>query len=302
MEKASNVAIDPRQRQASTMPVVLAMAALVGAMVSILYGATLAKRMFPAVGAQGTTALRLVFGAAILGVLLRPWRARPSRRIVPALIGYGIVLGTMNLFFYMAIRTIPLGIAVALEFCGPLLVSTLSSRRVGHFAWIGLAILGLALLSPPLHSTHPLDPAGVAYSLGAAACWALYIVFGQRAGRELGTQTTAIGTLIAAGLVLPIGIYHAGGALLRPAVLLAAIGVGVFSSALPFSLEMMALTRLPARVYGTVTSMEPAVGALMGMIFLGQLLSVQQWAGIAVVIAAAAGAACTVGTPALLPE
>ena len=208
----------------------------------------------------------------------------------------------MNLCFYMSIRTVPLGIAVSLEFCGPLLVSALSSRRAAHFAWILLAMLGLLLLSPPLHMAHPLDPAGVAYSLGAAACWALYIVFGQRAGGELGTQTTAIGTLIGAMLILPVGIHHAGAALLRPAVLLAAIGVGVFSSALPFSLEMVALTRLPARVYGTVTSMEPAVGALMGMVFLGQLLSLQQWAGIGVVIAAAVGAASTIGTPSLVPE
>ena len=278
------------------------MAALVGAMVSILYGATLAIRMFPVVGAQGTTALRLVFGAAILGVILRPWRARPSRRVLPALIAYGLVLGAMNFMFYMSIRTIPLGIAVALEFCGPLLVSTLSSRRASHFVWIGCAVVGLWLLSPPFGGTHALDPAGVAYALGAAACWALYIVFGQRAGRELGTRTTAIGTLIGACLILPIGIAHAGQTLLRPAVMLSALGVGVFSSALPFSLEMMALTRLPARVYGTLTSMEPAVGALMGMVFLGQVLSPRQWGGIAVVVAAALGAAMSVGAAPLLPE
>ena len=240
---------------------------------------------------QGTTALRLVFGAIILAVILRPWRARPSRHVLPFLIGYGVVLGTMNLMFYMSIRTIPLGIAVSLEFCGPLLVSTLSSRRRTDFAWIGLAVAGLLLLSPPLHSAHALDAAGVAYALGAAACWALYIVFGQRAGGELGARTTAIGTLIGACLILPIGILHAGAALIQPAVLLGAIGVGVFSSALPFSLEMMALTRLPARVYGTLTSMEPAVGALMGLVFLGQVLGVQQWVGIGVVIAAAIGAA-----------
>ena len=181
-------------------------------------------------------------------------------------------------------------------------MSILSSRRLAHFAWIGLAILGLLLLAPPFHAQRPLDPAGVFYALGAAACWALYIVFGQRAGGELGPQTTAIGTLIGAVLILPVGILHSGGALLQPKVLLAAIGVGVFSSALPFSLEMTALTRLPARVYGTVTSMEPAVGALMGMVFLGQVLTVRQWAGIGVVIAAACGAALSASSPALSPE
>ncbi len=290
---------DQRKRAAATLPAIVA---LLGAMISILYGATLAKRMFPVVGAQGTTALRLVFGAAILAIILRPWRARPPLPIVPALIGYGVVLGVMNLCFYMAIRTIPLGVAVSLEFCGPLLVSTLSSRRASHFAWIGLAIAGLLLLSPPLHSTHRLDPGGTAYAIGAAACWALYIVFGQKAGGELGPQTTAIGTLIGACLILPVGILHAGRALIEPAVLLSAIGVGVFSSALPFSLEMMALTRLPARVYGTLTSLEPAVGALMGLVFLGQMLSARQWVGIGVVVAAALGAAMSSKTPPVAPE
>ena len=294
--------IQAADRYASNKRIVVAIAALVGAMVSILYGATLAIRMFPVVGAQGTTALRLAFGAAILGVILRPWRARPSRRVLPALLGYGLVLGTMNLMFYMSIRTIPLGIAVALEFCGPLLVSTLSSRRASHFVWIGCAIGGLWLLSPSSGRAHSLDPAGVAYALGAASCWALYIVFGQRAGRELGSRTTAIGTFIGACLILPVGIAHAGHTLLRPAVLLSALGVGVFSSALPFSLEMMALTRLPARVYGTLTSMEPAVGALLGMVFLGQVLSLRQWGGIAVVVAAALGAATSVRAAPLLPE
>ena len=292
----------PIDRPKTRAPIITALAALVGAMVSILYGATLAWRMFPAVGAQGTTALRLVFGAIILSAVLRPWRVRPSRRVLPALIGYGVVLGTMNLLFYMAISTIPLGIAVSIEFCGPLLVSTLSSRRLRDFAWIGLAILGLLLLSPPVHAGPPLNPAGVAYALGAAACWALYIVFGQKAGAELGTQTTAIGALIGACLVLPIGIAHAGAGLLAPAVLVSAVAVGIFSSALPFSLEMMALTRLPARVYGIVTSLEPAVGALMGLLFLHQMLGLQQWLGIATVISAAVGAASTVGAPALLLE
>ena len=294
--------LSPLDRPRAATPIFLAITALVGAMVSILYGATMATRMFPVVGAQGTTALRLAFGAVILAAILRPWRARPSRRVLPALVGYGVVLGTMNLMFYMAIRTIPLGIAVSLEFCGPLLISTLSSRQATDFAWIGLAGLGLLLLSPPFHSARPLDPAGVAYALCAAACWALYIVFGQRAGAELGPQATALGTAIAACLIVPVGILHAGGALLRPGVLLAAIGVGLFSSALPFSLEMVALTRLPARVYGTVTSMEPAVGALMGLAFLGQRLGLQQWAGIAVVIAAAVGAATSVRSPAVLAE
>ena len=201
----------------------------------------------------------------------------------------------------MAISRIPLGIAVAIEFCGPLLVSTLSSRRAAHFTWIGLAVLGLLLLSPPLHAARPLDPAGVVYALGAAVCWALYIVFGQKAGAELGTATTAVGMLVASCIVLPVGVLHAGAALLRPPVLLGALGVGVFSSALPFSLEMVALTRMPARLYGTLASLEPAVGALMGLAFLGQVLSLRQWAGIGVVVTAALGAALSTKEPPISP-
>ncbi len=281
-------------------PLTLSIGALLAAMISIQYGATLAKDMFKTVGAQGTTALRLCVGAIILGVVLRPWRLRPTRGHAPALIGYGAALGAMNLSFYMAISTIPLGIAVALEFTGPLVLATVSSRRAADFAWIGLAVLGLLLLSP-LHSRHALDPAGVLWALSAASCWALYIVFGQKTGNALGSQTTAVGLAVGALLIAPVGWAYAGPALFKPSVLMAAIGVGVFSSALPFSLEMVALTRLPARVYGTLTSLEPALGAFMGLTLLHERLSASQWVGIGVVIAAAFGAAATVGTPPASP-
>ena len=271
-------------------------------MVSIQYGATLGEGLFPAIGAQGTTTLRLGFAAIILGIAMRPWRLRPSRRIAPALIGYGAALAAMSLLFYMALETIPLGIAVALEFSGPLLVAVLSSRRRVDFTWIVLAVAGLLLLSPPVHTQHSVDPTGVILALGSGACWALYILFGQKAGRELGSQATAFGMAVAAILVLPVGVVHAGGALFKPPVLLSAVAVGVFSSALPFSLEMVALTRLPARVYGTLTSMEPAIGALMGLILLHQTLTGLQWTGITVVIAAAVGAAASMATPIASPE
>ena len=282
-------------------PILVPFAALLVAMVSIQYGATLAEALFPAVGAQGTTALRLSFAAAMLAAFLRPWRKPVPRAALPALIGYGLVLGAMNLSFYMALRTIPLGIAVAIEFSGPLLVSVLASRKPADFVWIGLAAAGLLLISPPLHSAQALDPAGLAYAFGAGAFWALYIVFGKKAGAALGSQATALGTGVAALLVLPVGIAHSGAALLQPPVLLAALGVGLFSSALPYSLEMVALTRMPARVYGTLTSVEPAIGALMGLWLLNQSLSGRQWAGIAIVVTAALGAALTLRQPPISP-
>jgi inner membrane transporter RhtA len=285
-----------------TASLILPIAALTGAMISVQYGATLAKGLFAAVGAQGATTLRLVTGALILGVFMRPWRGKIPRKILPALIGYGVTLAAMNLAFFMALRTIPLGIAVSLEFSGPLLVATLSSRRRIDFVWIALAIAGIALLAPPVHTDHPLDPVGVAMALTAGAAWALYILFGQKAGGQLGSRTTGLGMILAAILLLPVGLVHAGAALFQTQVLLSAVAVGLFSSAIPFTLEMVALTGMPARVYGTLTSVEPAIGALMGLALLGETLSLSQWAGIAVVMAAALGAALTIRTPKAGPD
>jgi inner membrane transporter RhtA len=276
--------------------------ALLGAMLSIQYGATRAEALFPAVGAQGTTALRLAVAAVMLGVVMRPWRVRPSPRAWPALLGYGAALGAMNLCFYMALRTIPLGVAVAIEFLGPLAVAIFSSRRRIDLVWIALAIGGIAMLSPVVHGVRGLDWVGVAFALGAGLFWGFYIIFGQRAGAELGAQTVAFGTVIAAAFVLPVGIIHAGSTLLSPGVLLSALAVGLFSSALPYSLEMVALTRLPATVYGTLTSLEPALGALMGLLILDQRLGAMQWAGIGVVVAAALGAALTMRSAIAVPE
>ncbi len=276
--------------------------ALVAAMLSIQFGGTVAVGLFAQVGAEGATALRLLMGAVMLAVVRRPWRVRPRRGVVPALIGYGIVLGAMNLLFYLAIARIPLGIAVALEFSGPLFVTVVSSRRLVDFAWIGLAVVGLLLLSPFMAARGALDPVGVVFALGAGAGWGMYIVLGQIAGRELGTQTVAIGSVIAAMVVVPVGVAHGGAAMLRPAVLGGALVLGLFSTALPFSLEMFALTRMKATVYGTLTCVEPAIGALMGALLLGQRLTAPQVVGLVVVMVAAAGAASAMRTPMASPE
>jgi inner membrane transporter RhtA len=274
----------------------LPIGALVGAMLSIQYGAVLAKGLFDAFGPEGTTFLRLVAGALILGLILRPWRARPSRRILLPLAIYGATLAAMNLSFYMALETIPLGIASALQFIGPLLVATLTSRRPVDFAWIGLAAVGIALMVPPVPMEQSLDPIGVLFALGAGAGWALYIVCGQKAGRELGSQTTALGMIAAAILVLPIGWSQPAAAWLDPSVLTSALVIGVFSSALPFTLEMLALTRLPAKAYGTLVSIEPVIGALLGLFLLNETLTPWQWAGIAGITAAVLGTAMTTRT------
>jgi inner membrane transporter RhtA len=259
-------------------------------MLSFQCGAALAKQLFPLVGAQGATALRLGLGALILWLLRQPWRRLAGRHGWASLWGYGLTLGIMNLCFYMALRTIPLGIAVALEFLGPLAIALVGSRRALDFLWIALVVGGLALLLPWSAQTQALDPVGVLYALGAAVGWATYILLGRRAGTVFGGDAVALGSAIGALVAVPVGVLHAGAALFSPSALPFALGVAVLSSALPYSLEMHALTRLPARTVGILVSIEPAMGALLGLMFLDEHLTAFQWLAIAAIIAASIGA------------
>lgn len=263
------------------------------AMASIQSGASLAKSMFPIVGAQGTTTLRLIFASIIMLLILRPWRAKFTAQSLRTVIVYGTALGGMNLLFYMSLQTIPLGIAVALEFTGPLAVAIYASRKAVDFLWIALAVVGLLLLIPIGKTSASLDLVGVGYALAAGICWALYILFGQKAGADNGVQTAALGVMIAALLVAPVGIAHAGAALLTPSLIPVAIAVAVLSTALPYTLEMVALTRIPARTFGTLMSIEPAFGALSGLLFLHEILSLTQWLAIGCIISASIGATLT---------
>lgn len=277
-------------RSAIFLPIAL----LLVAMASIQGGAALAKQLFPQVGAEGTTALRLSLAAIILMVVMRPWRTRPNWGAWKSLLGYGAALGSMNLLFYMSLQTIPLGIAVALEFTGPLALALLSSRRWLDVLWVALAAFGLWLLLPQLDSNAPLDPLGMGLALGAGLSWALYIVFGQKAGAAHGASTVAFGTVIAALLVVPVGLIEAGSTLFHWSILPVALGVAILSSALPYNLEMVALTRLPARTFSTLMSIEPAIAALSGLLFLHERLSPAQWIAIGAIILASLGAAATV--------
>jgi inner membrane transporter RhtA len=279
-----------------------ALAGLAVAMVSVQVGASLAKGLFPAVGAQGATALRVTIAALILVAAFRPWRKLPPRKTWPVLGGYGLALGLMNLSFYTALQTIPLGVAVALEFTGPLAVAVLSSRRWIDFLWIALAVAGLAILLPIWRQAHPVNPLGVGFALGAGVCWALYIVFGNRAGAAHGPGATAIGMVIAALVVAPVGAAQAGSALLSPALLPVALGVALLSSVLPYTFEMFALTRIPIRVFGTLMSVEPAIAACMGWLILHERLTTPQWAAIGAIMAASIGATLTMGRTAAPAE
>lgn len=263
------------------------------AMMSIQSGASLAKSLFPLVCAPGVTALRIALGTLILVVVFKPWRLRFKKEQRLPLLFYGLALGGMNYMFYLSIQTIPLGIAVALEFTGPLAVALFSSRRPVDFIWVILAVLGLWFLLPLGQSVSQVDLTGAALALGAGACWAVYILTGQRAGEEHGPATVALGSLIAAVIFVPIGMAQATDSIWQWSILPVGLAVAILSTALPYSLEMIALTRLPTRIFGTLMSMEPALAAISGMIFLGETLTLVQTLALCSIIAASMGSTLT---------
>ena len=268
--------------------------AVLGSVTALGVGTSWAKQaLFPVVGAQGTTAVRVGLSALLMLMLWRPWRWRLSRADAQAVALYGAALGAMNLMFYLSLQTLPFGLAVAIEFAGPLAVAIWSSRRAVDFVWVALAIVGLALLLPLGLSGSTLDPLGVLYAVGAAVFWALYIVFGKRAGHLHAGQSVSLGLMVAALVVVPVGVAHAGAALLSPSVLLVGVAVAAISSALPISLEMMALKRLPKEAFGIMISMEPAVAALLALALLGERLDTVQWLAIGCIVAASMGSAAT---------
>lgn len=276
-----------------TSSVWLPVAVILIAMLSIQSGASLAKSLFPLVGAPGVTALRIVLGTAILVVIFKPWRLRIKKEQRLPLLFYGLSLGAMNYLFYLSIQTIPLGIAVALEFTGPLAVALFSSRRPVDFIWVVLAVLGLWFLLPLGQSVSEIDLTGAALALGAGACWAVYILTGQRAGEEHGPATVALGSLIAAIVFVPIGMAQATESIWQWSVMPIGLAVAILSTALPYSLEMIALTRLPTRIFGTLMSMEPALAAISGMVFLGETLTLTQTLALCSIIAASMGSTLT---------
>jgi inner membrane transporter RhtA len=270
-------------------PVLLPVCGLLVALISIQSGAALAKSLFPVLGVLGTTSVRLVLGAIVLALFLKPWRARLTANNWLPLLVYGVSLSAMNITFYLAIVTLPLGVASAIQFLGPLTVAVVYSRRPSDFAWAALAGAGLLLLTQLDGSLRGLDPEGVLWALAAATSWALYIVFGQKAGAHHGTQTASLGMIIAALIALPIGIAEAGPSLGRIDLLPIALAVAVLSSAIPFSLEMSAMRQLPARSFGTLMSLEPVIGAFVGLIFLQEALTLIQWLAISCIVIASIG-------------
>jgi inner membrane transporter RhtA len=256
--------------------------------VSIQLGAAVAIDLFPVLGPVGTAFLRLTFSAVLLIAAARRTIGWGARQHAGSLLLYGALLGVMNMSFYGAISRIPLGIAVAIEFVGPLGLAVITSRRARDFAWIALAALGIVLLTPQIGSA--LDPLGVALAGVAGLCWAGFAVMSQRIGRAMpGNSGLAIAMLVAALVVLPVELVVGGLGRLDLGLLAATLAVAVLSTALPWSLEFAALKRLTARAYGILVTLEPAVAATVGAILLGQAMGLQGLLAVACVTAAALG-------------
>ena len=274
--------------------VTLSVALVTLGMLATQTGASFAKTLFPLVGAAGATTLRLTLAAIVLVLVFRPWRHRLDAHQWRSVLLYGGAMGAMNLLFYAALASIPLGVAVALEFTGPLAVALFGARKPVDFAWIVLAVAGFGLLLPLGQSTGSIALPGIALALGAGACWAGYIVFGQRAGTGGGPHITALGVSIAAAIALPFGIGTAGTAMLDPAILPIALAVALLSSAIPYALDMVALPHIPARLFGILMSGQPALAALSGLVILSETLNPWQFAGILAIVIASIGATATI--------
>ncbi|MEU2852409.1 DMT family transporter [Streptomyces syringium] len=260
--------------------------------VSVQFGSAFAALLFPRAGALGTVALRVTFAAVLLLVVARPRLRGYTRADWAVAGGFGLALGGMNLLFYQAIDRIPLGAAVAIEVLGPLLLSVVASRRAAGLLWAGLALAGVFLLGRG--GFGQLNVAGVAFALGAGAMWAAYIVLNARAGARFPRlDGLAIAMSVAALVSLPLGVGASGGTLLEPEVLGLGLAIAVMSSGVPYTLELLALRRLPTATFAVLTSLSPALAATAGYLVLDQGLSLSQCVAIAMVVAASAGAVRT---------
>ncbi|HEV7846372.1 MAG TPA: DMT family transporter [Thermoleophilaceae bacterium] len=263
---------------------------VLGAVASVQFGAAVAKSLFDEIGPGGTVFLRVLFAAIILAAAWRPGVAARSRADLLLVVAFGFTLVAMNFTFYEALERIPLGIAVTFEFVGPLGVAIVGSRRALDLVWVVLAAAGIVLLSD--FGTADLDTLGVGLALLAGGFWAAYILLAARVGQTYeGGQGLALAMSAGALMLAPVGVADAGTNLLGPGVLLAGFAVAIMSSAIPYTLEMEALRRMPAGVFGVLMSLEPAMAALAGFIVLDEGLAARELVAIVLVVAASAGAA-----------
>jgi inner membrane transporter RhtA len=258
-------------------------------------GAAIAKTLFDDLGPAGTAFLRVFVAAVLLMVIWRPRIARHTRKDLATAAAFGLALAAMNLTFYEAIDRIPLGIAVTIEFVGPLAVAVAGSRRVLDGLWVLLAATGIVLLA---RAGGEVETTGVLLALLAGAFWAAYILLSARAGQAFpGGSGLAIAMAVGGTALIPVGVAGGGADLLDPGLLAAGAGVAMLASAIPYSLELEALRRLPARVFGILMSIEPAMAALAGFVILGEDLRGRDMVAIALVAAASAGASLSARAP-----
>jgi inner membrane transporter RhtA len=261
---------------------------VLGGIFSVQFGAGIAKSLFDLVPPTAMVWMRLVTSAIIFLVIARPRVRGRTRGDWLVALGFGVALVTMNWSIYQAFARIPLGIAVTIEFLGPLTVAVVGSRRARDLIWVALAAVGVALLGVTRTS---LTVAGVGFALAAASAWAAYILLSAQTGKRWsGISGLAVASMVGAVVLLPPAIVDAGMGLLAPKVLLLGAAVGLLSSVIPYSLELTALRRIPPRVFGILMSLEPAAAALAGIVLLAEFLSLTQWLAMACVVVASVGA------------
>ncbi|MEK2689140.1 EamA family transporter [Bdellovibrio sp. GT3] len=264
------------------------------AILSVQGGASFAKQLFPLIGPQAATFWRASISALILLIIYRPWMQRYSRSTLGIVALYGVCLGCMNMTFYLAIQKIPLGIAVALEFTGPLAVAILGSKKWIDGLWVLFALLGIALILPHSDFSQSIDISGVILALVAGAFWGIYIVMAKKVGARIpGGAATAMGLTVASLTVVLPAIPHFALSTYTGVLWINILAMAVLSGAIPFSLEMIALRRIPSKTFGVLMSLEPAVAAMMGLVFLSEELSSIQWLAILFVMVASCGSSLT---------
>ncbi|MCO6539727.1 MAG: EamA family transporter [Gilliamella sp.] len=266
-------------------------------MISVQGSASIAKYLFPVLGPEGMTAWRLFFSAIMLILIFKPWRKTLTKQALKYIFLYGISIGCMNLAFYNAIARIPLGIAVAIELTGPIMVAMCSSRKVLDFIWLGVAIIGLAMLLPIEQASSNLDPKGILFALLAGSGWACYILFGRKASTIYGSASVAIGSVIASCFLFPIGIWQSGSTMFSLELLPMVFLVSLLASAIPYGLDMIALPKLPAQTFSTLMSLSPVFAALSGLIVLHEQLTHYQCLAIIFIITSSIGTVLTMSRP-----
>ncbi|HEX6878098.1 MAG TPA: EamA family transporter [Nocardioidaceae bacterium] len=262
--------------------------------ISVQVGAAIAKDLFHLVPPTAMVWLRLVTSAVMFAAIARPRLGGRSASDWRVALGFGVSLMTMNWAIYQSFARIPLGIAVTIEFLGPLTVAVVGSRRARDLVWVGLAGVGVALLGI---EPGELTVAGVLFALLAGAAWAAYILLSASTGRRWpGISGLAVASVVGAVVLAPPAVLDAGGTdLLDPKVLVLGVAVGLLSSVIPYSFELRALRHIPPRVFGVLMSLEPAAAALAAMVLLGEFLTALQWTALACVVVASVGATRSTG-------